>query len=552
MSKRLSVFFLFILCCSLADARTVTEGFTSRQHIDSDGGAVWNIALGELHPPLLVAGWDDGGGASSTSFSVGTGQHGAFIESRYAIFDRDGVVSGGVIEIDTNTYQDLQFTSFHLASGYALRPVGSYPLVIRSLSSVVIDGIVDCSGADGTSAVSNIVSSLLGGTGRCGGGSGGASVPSGVAPGVSHQGVAGGASVTGGSGGPLGVPTGGQGGGGGGSYIKAYAAVGDKPDPTDGDDSLGGTGGAVGVIFRDDSFSVDADGAGSGGGGGSAFDDAGDVASHSSGGSGGGGGGNIRIYAVQDITVTVTGAVRADGGDGGSVAGGLKGGGGGGGGGGSVLMFAGRDIVLDGPVTAAAGAGGTSAGGDGGRGAWGRTWIVEKDGFAGGAVVEDPDSDLNLPGGVVYETGVNYTVTSIAVDVGNTKPNITSLPMTIADLGGSTLTYNLAFSSSSDLSTLSNFQLSSNFIGVEAQRFARFQIQFDNTDAVTPIRIQDLSFIYDGFEQTEFNFTTGCGSIGSASRPSGATSLLGVALLFFLPLFVFGALRIRHLGYNKV
>ena len=145
--------FLSVAISASAQALSFSEAFTTSSRIDSTGGAVWNTARGELHPPLLVQGWDDGGGAQDTAFSVGNGQHGGFIESRYATFDSDGVVSGGVIEINTDSWPDLQFTSFHLAAGYTIRPVGSQPLVIRSLSSVLIDGVIDCSGDDGLSAV---------------------------------------------------------------------------------------------------------------------------------------------------------------------------------------------------------------------------------------------------------------------------------------------------------------------------------------------------------------------------------------------------------------
>lgn len=534
-----------------AAASTVLETFTSQAHFDSTGGMVWNIALGELHPPLMIFGWDDGGGggAQNTIYSVGDARHGSFVSSRYALFDRDGVIAGGVIEIDTDIYPDLQFSDFNLETGYTIRPTGSAPLVIRSLTDVIVDGVINCSGEDGQDATASIASLRTGGGSHCGGGEGGASVLPGVAPGVSNQGGSGGVGVTGGAGGPIRLlATGGQGGGGGGAFIKPYAVVTDHINPQAGDNSIGGAGGAAGSINRDDAFVIDIDGAGGGGGGGSAYDDPGDVPNHSSGGGGGAGGGNIRIYAAGNIILKsnggAVGEIHADGGNGGSVAGGLKGGGGAGGGAGSILIFAGGDITIGAPVTAQAGNGGTTAGGDGGVGAWGRTWVVEKNGFAGGAFIEDPDSQLNVPGITAFETGVNYTVTSTGYDLGNTKPTLTALPMTVANLGGSTLVYDLAFADTNTLSSLGNFALSTTYLNTEVQRFARFRIQIDNTNSTTPVRIQDLTFTYDGFQQKDFAFTTGCGNAKSVA-PASLGHFGGIfGMLFFLLPFLL-ALRLR-------
>lgn len=544
------IFIIAIFLSPVARPATVNESFVSRTNLDSAGGMVWNLSLGELHPPLEVLNWSDGV-VQTTSYSVGDGSHGVFAPSRYAIFDSNGVISGGVIEINTDAYPNLEFVSFNLASGYTLRPTGLSPLVIRVQDSVLIDGTIDCSGDDGASGVASTGVQIAGGIGRCGGGSGGASVLPGFAPNATNKGVAGGPSVSGGDGGPIRLATGGQGGGGGGAYIKPFALGAFKPDPTSGDDSLGGAAGSAGSIFRDDGFILEINGAGSGGGGGSAFDDPGDVPSHSSGASGGAGGGSIQIYSVGDITVSATGSILASGGDGGSVAGGLKGGGGGAGGGGSILIFSGGDIVFDGAVLAEAGIGGVTAGGDGGVGAWGRTFIVEKDGLAAGSIYEDPETQLNSPGNVRYETGVTYTVTSKAIDLKNTQPTILNLPMTVVNLGGSTLTYNLAFNNSNSLSLLSGFNLSSSYLNLPMQRFFRFQIQVDNLDALNPIRIQDLSVTYSGFEQNEFNYTTGCGAIDTKS-PLSSVAPKNI-LFFILPISLVLWLRSRKFAvYHSI
>jgi hypothetical protein len=522
-------------------SRTRSESFTSRENLDSAGGMVWNIGRGELHPPLEMVAWDDAAfsGPYTTPFSVGDGHHGAFVSSRYAIFDRNGVVTGGVIEIDTDVYTELEFTTFRLEASYTIRPVGANPLIIRSQTGALIEGVIDCRGDDGATAVSAVSTVLAGGAGRCGGGDGGASVAAGVSPDATNKGGAGGAGAWGGDGGPICLASGGQGGGGGGAYLVSTG----KSASTHGDNSAAGAGGLAGaVVNTDDGFTADIDGAGAGGGGGSAFDDVLDPTHHSSGASGGGGGGNVRIYAVEDVEITGTGAIYVDGGAGGAVGGGLKGGGGGGGGGGSVLIFAGEDIVTDGPVTAAPGLGGVTAGGDGGNGSWGRTWLSEKDGFASGGVPEDPGSELSNPGNARYETGVTYTLTSKAIDVGNTHPTILAVPMTIANLGGSTLIYELDFSDSSSLATLATFALASTFVGVEVERYARFRIQIDNTSATTPVRIEDLSLTYDGVEENDFGFVTGCGGIQNNGASSGGQGAWWM-VLFLLPIAILLPLR---------
>lgn len=547
--KSLFITELFVITALLlwqshAQAITVSESFTSFAHRDSAGGMVWNIGLGTLHPPVRVDDWDDGLGAQDTNFDAGDGRHGAFIPSRYAQFDNDGVVTGGVIEINTNTYSNLQFTVFNLASGYTIRPVGSAPLVIRVLSTVQIDGQINCSGENGASATNDVNAVRAGGSAHCGGGAGGASVAAGVAPAAINQGASAATGTTGGVGGPICLATGGQGGGGGGALVRPVGMGGSKPDPTDGDDSVGGSGGTAGTIAPDDSFSVDVDGAGAGGGGGSAFDDVGDPGNHMSGAGGGAGGGNIRIYAIGDITVSATGSIVANGGNGGSSFVG-KGGAGGGGAGGSILIFTPGDIVFDGTVTASPGSGGASAGGIGGTGAWGRTWIVEKDITAGGSIVEDPQSQLNVQGTVLYETGITYTITSTAIDLGNTKPTPTALPITINIPGvvPTVNTYEIAFSDSPDLSTLTNFALPATYLNAEQKRYARIRIQIDNQDAVAPTTISDLSFIFDGREESEFNFKTSCATVGgSNSRPPQSYWAM-VLVIFFTPLMFCLVLR---------
>lgn len=543
--QTLVALFCVLLVCmpKVFAATTVTESFTSRSNLDDAGGMVWNQALGELHPPLQAFAWHDNilGGPNYTPYSVGDGHDGAFISSRYHLFDVDGVVTANVIEINTDVYTDLQFTEFNLLATYTIRPVGSNPLVIRSLSDMIINGTIDCSGEAGDDAVADINTIVSGGAGHCGGGDGGDSVAPAAVPGVSNKGTSGGTGVTGGDGGQNSA-----GGGGGGSFILNKAVLTDYEDPTAGANTVGGTGGAPGFNNRDDPFDDDIDGAGSGGGGGSAYNTIGDEPNHSSGAGGGAGGGNMRFYVVRDITVGATGYVRANGGSGGSVAGGLKGGGGGGGGGGSILMFAGNDIIFsahgiaEASVTARAGSGGTTTGGDGGTGAWGRTWVLDSDVYA--AVIaptlpEEPETRLDTPGDIRYETPAGtYTVTSKAIELGNTRPFITNTSLNGA-LAGGTAVFNLAFSESSALASLAAFALHTTFLNTEVKRFARFQLIIDNNLNQNPIRIHDLSLTFDGATQKDFEFSTGCGGSDSSASLASREAYSLFLLLPFLLIF---------------
>jgi hypothetical protein len=121
---------------------------------------------------------------------------------------------------------------------------------------------------------------------------------------------------------------------------------------------------------------------------------------------------------------------------------------------------------------------------------------------------------------------------------------------TVANLGASTFVYDLAFSADSALSGLVTWALSSTYLNQELSRFVRFRIQVDNLDGVNPVRVQDVSWTYEGFEQTDFEFVTGCGSVGGLGR-GGSGGLWFFVLCF--PLFLLLALRIRwlRLGTSK-
>jgi hypothetical protein len=510
---RLASALILIILSGRAFATTVTESFTSNANKGS-GAMVWNIARQELHPPLLVTGYDRGSGSESYPFSVGDGSLGAFTAEAHYRALSCATVTGSEISINTDACQDLQFTVFHLQSGWTIRPVGSKPLRIRSHSSVRVDGIIDCSGDNGTAATSSVITSVDGAIGRCGGGSGGTSVLPNVAPAAVNRGEAGGALVTGGGGGLVQSATGGVGGGGGGSYVKNFAGGSDSPDATGGRNDSAVAQANVGSNHRDDAFDDDIDGAGSGGGGGSGYE-LGMSAGNSSGASGGAGGGSILIYAVGDVNIV--GSILADGGNGGSVTSPRRGGAGGGGAGGSILIMTVGDILIDnGTVSAQGGFGGSAfSTASGGNGDWGRTWLVEKDGYADfNGSPESPETKLNSPGDVRFETGVTYTVVSAAIDLGNSKPKMIDSVATVADLGASVLSYEISFGASSADASLSNHALPSTYAGTEVGRFGQFKIEIQNLDGLTPVRITEVNFEFDGFKQDEFEFAGTCASVG--------------------------------------
>jgi hypothetical protein len=151
-------------------------------------------------------------------------------------------------------------------------------------------------------------------------------------------------------------------------------------------------------------------------------------------------------------------------------------------------------------------------------------------------------------------------VTSGAIDIGNTRPQLISADTTVANLGASTFVYDLAFSPDSALSGLTGWALSSTYVNQELSRFVRFRIQVDNLDGINPVRVQDVSWTYEGFEQTDFEFVTGCGMVAGASGSSGGGAIGGLWLFVLcFPLFVLLALRFpsrrtifrRALRYEK-
>lgn len=516
---------------------TYTEDFSQASH-QGTYDLVWNLYYKKLHAPMQATGWNNGLGATNTTFSVGDGRHGSFNTGTYANF---GSVVGTVVTIDTNSYPDLQFTDFNLASGWTLRGQGTNPLVIRSQSDIIIAGTIDCSGGSGGSANASNSTVAAGGTGRCGGGNGGNGGTTILAP---TAGAAGGVSLVGAPAGPSGGVNGGASGAGGEAYRQIATPA------TDGTNPNGGGVAVHNANFPDNTFTTavvnSPGGGGSGGGGGFVHNQA--SLNDSSGAGGGAGGGAILMYAVNNITITATGLVTANGGNGGSGAAGLWGGAGGGGGGGSILMWGGNTVTITAASTVVAvkGNGGTtdSSGGAGttigGNGSDGRTWLTSSTGSAVGPV-EQPASLLIANGNIEYRTGA-FTATSAALDLRNTKPSLTGVSSTTVTPGGSTIT--VSMDTSNDPNFTPTYQATAVFIGTEIKRYVKFQVLFNNAQATAPSsEISNIVFSYGGNTVNDFKLAASCGLV---DKNKSRVLTYHWLMLFLLPMLSAAVLRFKN------
>ncbi|NQY99519.1 MAG: hypothetical protein HRT45_02495, partial [Bdellovibrionales bacterium] len=194
---------------------------------------VWRYNLGELSTPLQIKDYVTNTSSTlSVNFSVGNGEDGIFDSSTYADFSEGGDVSGNTITINTDTFSTLQFTSFHLDSGWTIRPTGENPRSIYALGSVTIEGVIACSGGEGEGVVDGGGSYSTGGVGVCGGGDGGSGAST-ISGEVAADGEFLGETVPGGGAGGVDGPTAGvaatgqpsgSAGGGGGAYTQTGAS----------------------------------------------------------------------------------------------------------------------------------------------------------------------------------------------------------------------------------------------------------------------------------------------------------------------------------------
>lgn len=503
-----------------SEAAQVSEAFSSRAQMVS-ATAIWNQALGVVHPTLKVTGYT-GGATPDVAVNVGDGSHGAFVQSRYTSFSVNGDTTGNIIQLDTTVYPELKVTEFVLESGWTLVPVGGNPLVIRSLSDVKIRGEIWCHGQDGSA--SSGATGGAGGSGRCGGAAGGAGGNTGL------SGIDGGdstAPVTGGLGGTANGGGAGIGGGGGGAW-NLTSLAGNGPGFT----GVPGSGGERGTSSSDPEFDTLAAGAGGGGGG---------AGSAGAGGGGGGGGGLVIIHAVRDFelgssTDPNVGYIFASGGNGADSAG--NGGGGGGGGGGSVQIFAGGVIrmynVNTGMAAGRALGGQNPAPNVAASGGSGRNWYTSVS-FSGGGFYDPAEEAPVIPGDFAEFSTAAQTVESGSYDLLNTLADVTSITTTPASAD-----FALQWKGSSDNFASDDTGWSSSTAVLAQKRYVKFRFTVTNSSATAPTFLDAVTVSYAPGTRELFDFKSaaGCGAVNGGGSPWNL-------LWIFWPMLLMLAYRFR-------
>lgn len=500
-------------------AAQLREEFTSRARLDSSSDtAIWNQALGKVHPTL-----ENQRTGPSTNIDVGDGSHGSFEPSTYALFDSDGNPNDMHIGLDNSAaseFAELKVTRFYLAQGWTLEPTGDRELVIRSLSDVIIHGTILCSGDDGQDATGTTPGS--GGQGRCGGtdgGSGGAQGANG-SPGGDVTGA-----VTGGAGGISG-----GGGGGGGSWNTSGGTSGANN---------GGTGGTAGNEFSEPDFQTvlaGGEGGGAGGGGG-----AGNGSSR--GGGGGGGGGIVLIYAVRNLDLGESptsnyGWILANGGDGGGSD--NTGGRGGSGGGGSVLAHVGGTITIyNTDADGASQADGGPGSGGFGIGATGRSWFSYVNFVAPIGYYTPPEEFTFDPGSTAF-INTPQSVTSTIIDLGNTAP--LEFAFSNSPVSGD-FAFEFAGSSDGFVSDDTGWQTSIGLLS--GKRYVKFRATITTSTPLNPTMLDFLQLNFTPNTVEEFDLiAAGCGRI----EGTGPLNLL----LLLLPFLLLCLLKFRAQGQKAL
>jgi hypothetical protein len=516
--KFLLVLLLVIVIHGTAYPRQLGLDFVDSDRIESHT-LVINRALGVLHPTLIAVGFGDGTGQAH--FSVGDGLMGSFTPERYSQFASLIDENSKYLEIDTDQYPELDVTEFLLDEGWRLRPVGSRPLIIKSLSTIIINGFIDCSGESGQEGGAGIAGA--GGTGHCGGGDGGRGGNIGQS---GENGDSASPLIGGGVGGNY---TGGAavGGGGGGAW-NGSSLAGSGPNSS----INGGTGGNS---LSDPGFEHLF---GSGGGAGGSGTDTG------VGGGGGAGGGLVILSAVSDIIVGESGEIKANGGQGGSAQ--EDGGPGGGGGGGSIRVFSGREIQILNPDMSAAvqailGMGGTnSLAAVGANGATGRNWFAGVTyNFVGQYI---PAEEVTfIPGDVEFTSEPEFLITN-SYDLQSTRWAFNQ-----AVLDPISTDYELSVRGSSDDFVSDDTGWTDNWSAVEGKRYLRFRLTVNNSLGAQPVFLKSVTLDYSPQDLNRFDFVSPSCAIVSHHHNKGSRAR---ALILLLPLVLLVILHVHRLRYR--
>lgn len=515
--------FIFCFVSAGAFAAEVRETFESRATF-STGTAIWNHALGKIHPSLLVVNYGPGG--TSKAFDVGDGSHGAFgpDSASLARFSVNGDVSGNIVRLDTALYPVLKVTSFHLPLGWRLEPVGPNPLVIYSLSDVIVEGEIWCHGRDGDNGVG--ATPGQGGEGRCGGQAGG---DGGALSTAGQDGADAHATVLGGVGGDFAGAANPVSGGGGGGWNTV------QPTPAS---DVTATGGLAGQSANDPEFLNLLGGAGGGGGSGTAA-----VA----GGGGGAGGGLVIIHAVRDFNIgtaptSLTGFIYVNGGNGGDASAG--GGAGGGGGGGGIQVLVGGTINIynndgSGASQGNNGTGGTNGTDNGGTGGLGRSWWASV--AYNGIGYYTPAEEATFAIGNVEFSNAAQTVETSVLDLANNFVRLNSLTVLPASTD-----FLLQIAGSSDNFVSDDSGWTTNLGVLSRKRYVKLRLTLTATNVNTPDMADTVTLDYSPGDREDFAFkAAGCGRV-DGSGGGGMQIGLHLVLLFVLPLLLVAArFRVR-------
>jgi hypothetical protein len=478
--------FLTVLCFSSQDGfawsinqHILTEDFTDSSHWDASGSTgFWNMVDHAIQAGRVT------GGVASQKLSLGDGSDGILDTSNGYTFDTDAHPNG------------FNFILLRINGG-AVQVQGSFPLVIRSLSSVTITPLLSVKGAIGQSGIVNGSISVisLGGTaiaGKCSGGAGGNASGGSGESGLTYEGLNDYA--------PGSLPAGGSG-------VTAGTDAGTALD-----------------VALSDQWETNPShfrcGAGGSGGGGQI-----NGGNHTTGGAGGAGGGSIRISAAGPISVGQVSAEGADGGLGANNSGTCSGGGGGGNGG--IIWLQSLQTVTSTSLSAVAGRSASCAG----------YFSVNFDGFSRTDSKTASDRGAFSTGSVApLQT---YEVLSKPYDLETQNAGFLKQPTILTTLNGGTIKVQYEGSSNSNGSEFSSSTEDITTLSDKKYRYIRFRIII-TTGSSTGIS-PELNSISIPFEELDVRLKGGCGSLqvtGSSPFNHQGMKLEAMWILCFIFIFI--------------
>jgi hypothetical protein len=413
----------------------------------------------------------------------------------------------------TITAREFNCRTLNISS--SARFTGNNPLIIRVQGNASISGTLNVNGFNGRPSGSE---TNLGADGGPGGFKGG-DFDFGFGSDGSSNAFGGDAGFAGGAGLSDSINPASGGGGSGASFrngvLGAIGEDGDSASPA----GFGGAQSNANNVNAENTFQTLLIG-GAGGGAGGAGENIDFTQAPAA--SGGGGGGAVHIVARGSITVT--GTITANGGDGGNATG--LAGAGGGGAGGAVWLQSASSVINNGIIRAAGGSGGTNTsasprGGNGGGGGAGRIRIDSFDGTLTGTVTNptaQTSSGVTGINTVTFETGINCLARTTAIDTIGKKILIKDSPIQQTLNGG---TIQIQVEESSDGVTWSA-PVDISLINTLNQRYLRFTLDLQSTSASLSPVLSNISINYDILEKSDTVLKSDitCGTLGGPDDPN--------------------------------